>query len=78
MKLKSCKIDESTFALKLLFDLHSILGRNYNVSDHKNYNTELVKVSDNYIKQPFDMKTKKAHEMVLVKLLPMCKVKQLW
>ena len=28
------------------------LGTNYKVSDHKNYNTELVKVSDNYKKNP--------------------------
>ena len=35
------------------------LGTNYKVSDHKNYNTELVKVSDNYKKTPFDMKLKK-------------------
>ena len=62
MNLKSCKIDESTFALKMSFELYNkSIRKNYKVSDHKNNNTELVKVSDNYIKQPFDMKTKKAH-----------------
>ena len=44
------------------FELYNkSIRKNYKVSDHKNNNTELVKVSDNYIKQPFDMKTKKAH-----------------
>ena len=82
MSLKSCKIDESTFALKLPFELHSKNIRkklkgfwSWTMSDmvkyraaiwsflkltapyfimsdivHKNYNTELVKISDNYIK----------------------------